>query len=60
MMDMVRKHCVEGSGNWKMAQACVDRTHGMVRDFKKAVYSFVSQSFLTFNASSNGGLGSTT
>ena len=41
MMDMVRKHCVEGSGNYKAAQACVDRTHEMLRMFKQATTTFV-------------------
>lgn len=41
MMDMVRKHCVEGSGNYTTAQACVDRTHEMLRMFKKATETFV-------------------
>jgi hypothetical protein len=42
-MDMVRKHCEEGSGNQKIAQECVDRTHEMIRSFKKTVQNFVSQ-----------------
>jgi len=41
MMDMVRKHCAEGSGNYKAAQACVDRTHEMLRMFKQATATFV-------------------
>jgi len=41
MMDMVRKHCVEGTGNYATAQACVDRTHEMLRSFKKTTASFV-------------------
>ncbi len=43
MMDMVRKHCMEGSGNYKAAEACVDRTHEMLRMFKQATATFVSQ-----------------
>lgn len=43
MMDMVRKHCVEGSGNYTTAQACVERTHEMLRMFKKATATFVSR-----------------
>jgi hypothetical protein len=42
MMDMVRKHCVPGTGNYEAAQACVDRTHEMLRMFKDATRSFVS------------------
>ncbi|ERF71522.1 hypothetical protein EPUS_00511 [Endocarpon pusillum Z07020] len=40
-MDMVRKHCVEGTGNYDTAKACVDRTHQMIRMFKEATYNFV-------------------
>jgi hypothetical protein len=48
MMDMVRKHCVPGTGNYEAAQACVDRTHEMLRMFKEATRNFVSQcDFLT-------------
>jgi hypothetical protein len=42
MMDMVRKHCVEGSGNYETAKACVDRTHQMMKMFKEVMYNFVS------------------
>ena len=42
MMDMVRKHCVHGTGNYDAAQACVDRTHEMLRMFKQATATFVS------------------
>lgn len=42
MMDMVRKHCVPGTGNYNAAQACVDRTHEMLRMFKEATRNFVS------------------
>jgi len=41
MMDMVRKHCVEGTGNHDAAQACVDRTHEMLRMFKRATATFI-------------------
>lgn len=41
MMDMVRKHCVEGSGNHTTAQSCVDRTREMIRMFKQATWNFV-------------------
>jgi hypothetical protein len=48
MMDMVRKHCVPGTGNYEAAQACVDRTHEMLRMFKEATRNFVSRcDFLT-------------
>jgi transposase-like protein len=48
MMDMVRKHCVPGTGNYEAAQACVDRTHEMLRMFKEATRNFVSSyDFLT-------------
>jgi hypothetical protein len=43
MMDMVRKHCVPGTGNYEAAQACVDRTHEMLRMFKEATRNFVSR-----------------
>ena len=46
MMDMVRKHCAPGSGNYETAEACVNRTHEMLRDFKKVVFNFVSQAAL--------------
>lgn len=42
MMDMVRKHCVEGTGNYDTAKACVDRTHQMMRMFKEVAHNFVS------------------
>ncbi len=42
MMDMVRKHCVQGTGNHDTAKACVDRTHEMMRMFKQATMNFVS------------------
>jgi hypothetical protein len=41
MMDMVRKHCVEGTGNHDTAMACVDRTHQMIRMFRDATRNFV-------------------
>lgn len=41
MMDMVRKHCIEGTGNYETAKACVDRTHEMMRMFKQATFNFV-------------------
>jgi hypothetical protein len=48
MMDMVRKHCVPGTGNYEAAQTCVDRTHEMLRMFKEATRNFVSRyDFLT-------------
>lgn len=46
MMDMVRKHCVEGTGNYDTAKACVDRTHEMIRMFKQATWNFVSMESL--------------
>ncbi|KAL9616629.1 MAG: hypothetical protein Q9160_008512 [Pyrenula sp. 1 TL-2023] len=41
MMDMVRKHCAEGTGNWQTAQACVDRTRKMMSDFREVKRNFV-------------------
>ena len=43
MMDMVRKHCVPGTGNHDAAQACVDRTLEMMRMFRESTRNFVSQ-----------------
>jgi hypothetical protein len=55
MMDMVRKHCVEGSGNYITAQACVDRTHEMLRMFKKATETFVHGTPFSFSGSTTNG-----
>jgi hypothetical protein len=50
MMDMVRKHCTPGTGNHNAAQACVDRTHEMLRMFKEATRNFVSPNKRTSQA----------
>ena len=42
MMDMVRKHCVQGTGNYITAKACVDRTQQMIRMFRETTHNFVS------------------
>ena len=41
MIDMVRKHTVEGSGNWRMICELVDRTNEMLRVSKQQARSFV-------------------
>lgn len=51
MMDMVRKHCVPGTGNYEAAQACVDRTHEMIRMFRDSTRNFVSQDHISSPAS---------
>lgn len=42
MVDMVRKHTVEGTGNWRMICGLVDRSKEMLRVSKELSWSFVS------------------
>lgn len=42
MIDMVRKHTVEGSGNWRMICELVDRTNEMLRVSKQQARTFVA------------------
>ena len=42
MVDMVRKHCVEGTGNYRTADACVERTKKMLGELRDIKRNFVS------------------
>lgn len=41
MMDMVRKHCVEGSGNHRMIMGILEHTKVMLQDTKHVSRVFV-------------------
>ena len=41
MIDMIRKHTVEGTGNWRTIVAMVQRSQEMLRMAKDATRSFV-------------------
>ena len=41
MVDMVRKHTVEGSGNWRTIMGCVDRAKEMLQVSKQISRTFV-------------------
>ena len=45
MVDMVRKHTVEGTGNWRTIMDMVRRADEMLRTSKQLQYSFVRLSF---------------
>ena len=42
MVDMVRKHTVEGSGNYRTIMGCVDRAQEMLRVSKQIARTFVN------------------
>lgn len=41
MIDMIRKHTVPNSGNWKTVTAMLDRSHEILRMSKAAAHDFV-------------------
>ena len=41
MMEMVKKHTVEGSGNWRMICELLDRTNEMLQVSKQQARTFV-------------------
>jgi hypothetical protein len=41
MVDMVRKHTVEGTGNYRTIMGCVERTKHMLYEAKQIARSFV-------------------
>ena len=41
MVDMVRKHTVEGSGNWRTIMDMVNRADEMLKTSKQLSWSFV-------------------
>ena len=42
MVDMVRKHTVEGTGNWTMIVGCLERAQEMLATSKQISRNFVS------------------
>ena len=42
MLDMIRKHTVEGSGNWRSICTMVERAREMMQMTKQATRGFVS------------------
>ena len=46
MIDMVRKHTVEGTGNYRTIMGCVDRAKEMLQDSKHVSKTFVWEPYV--------------